>query len=120
MDSSIARKGPKSLPLALTTPTTAAKSKTQKFSNVQNIAPETAIKSPPATRTRRRPSPSAMSVTTNPRTTSPSSVKLMNKPMRKSEKPSSEKNWAIVSVTALKANMRHVRERISSQASLPA
>jgi hypothetical protein len=85
---------PKSLPVALITPTTAAKSSTQKFSARANTTPDNTIRNEPAKRIRRLPTRSATKVRSTDRSTSPSNVRLKNKPICESENLRAEKKTA--------------------------
>lgn len=77
-------------------PTMAAISKIQKFSKYAKTRPLTIIRAEPAKRIFRRPTRSAIIVRKIPRKTSPSSVSVMNRPIRKSENFSSAKNKAML------------------------
>ena len=110
--SSMALKGPKSLPVALITPTTAANNNIQKFSNRAKVAPDSTIKTEPPKSTRRRPTRSATSVRDNESSTSPRRVSVMKSPIYSSEKSSAEKKSANIRELVPYANIRVHRERI--------
>lgn len=77
----MALNGPKSAPVALMTPTTAAKSKTQKLSTRAKIAPLMTISNDPASSILRLPTRSAIMVRNPPSTTSPKRVRVMKRPI---------------------------------------
>lgn len=78
------------------TPTTAARSRIQKFSNIAKAAPEIAMSAEPPKSTARRPTRSAMRVRSKERATSPSKVRVMNKPICESENLRALKKSAII------------------------
>jgi len=72
-------------------PTTAAKSRIQKFSKTANRGPERSIRREPRRRMRRRPTLSTTRLRNRESNTSPTRVRVMNSPILKPENSRAEK-----------------------------
>jgi hypothetical protein len=79
--SSILRNGPKSPPVAETTPTIAASRRREKFSNTAKKNPVNIMRQEPLNKILRLPTRSATRVKQVPSTTSPASVNVMKRPI---------------------------------------
>lgn len=91
------------------TPNTAAASKIQKFPNSAKMTPLQAIRIDPSDNTALRPIESANKVRKKLITTSPTSVRVINKPMRSSEIPMADRYDARIRVDPPYAKRRTKR-----------